>query len=129
MSIELETFKLRKEKYFELCDLIDESYYEELSNSDCEKTLDTLLQKSVKKRLLSVGIIGSGGVDSSLIAHYANKYDRYNLLHINSELKYANILAKDLAVDKDLDYKVFKNTFLLGISFSPYKCCRYFKCF
>ncbi|MFY4858280.1 asparagine synthase (glutamine-hydrolyzing) [Aliarcobacter butzleri] len=118
LSIGLSDFKITKEKYFELSDLIDENYYKELSSRNCEQILDELLDKSVKKRLISdvpVGIIGSGGIDSSLIAHYVNRYDKYNLLHINSvdssELKYANVLAKDLNVDvvyKDLDYEVFK---------------------
>lgn len=118
ISIEIDTFNIKKDKYFELSDLIEESYYAELLNSNCENNLEELLQESVKKRLISdvpVGIIGSGGVDSSLIAHYSNRFDKYNLLHVNSvdnsEFKYANILAKDLGVNiiqKELDYEVFK---------------------
>jgi asparagine synthase (glutamine-hydrolysing) len=119
LKINLNDFSISKEKYFNLADLIDENYYKELSTTNTIDTLDKLLDTAINKRLISdvpLAIISSGGLDSSLIAQYANKYQKYNLLHINSvdssELKYAKILADDLNVDliyDDLNYEVFKN--------------------
>ncbi|WP_071985945.1 asparagine synthetase B family protein [Vibrio brasiliensis] len=119
LRLNLSNFQIEVSKYFEVSDLIDESYYRELNNSNCESILQDLLRSSIKKRLMSdvpVAIIASGGLDSSLISHFANDYGDYNLLHVNSvddsELNYANSLAKDLNVrlhSMDLNYDTFVN--------------------
>ena len=70
----LQNGELKKEKWYEL------SYRPKLNYSnefDYIEELDGLIDESVRKRTISdvpLGAFLSGGLDSSLIAHYLNKY-------------------------------------------------------
>ena len=74
--VDIDTLNICKKKYFDMLD-----YYKNpstLNFNDSLSTLDTLLHKSVRDRLLSsdleVGAFLSGGIDSSLIVAIASKY-------------------------------------------------------
>ncbi|UJQ96065.1 asparagine synthase (glutamine-hydrolyzing) [Mariluticola halotolerans] len=123
-TFRLDTFSFQESKYFDLADLIDEQAYRARAANGldaCTEELAGLMDASVRKRLISdvpVGIIASGGVDSSLIAALANRHGRYDLLHINSvdnsELDDAEALRRMLNVDMSvdqIDYKVFCELF------------------
>ncbi len=121
-TFELDTFNFQKSPYFNLVDLIDSKKYlfwKDLRSTDRRDHLESSLDSAVKKRLISdvpVGIIASGGLDSSLVSSLANRHAKYNLLHIDSvdssELDQARLLSKSLKVDliyEALDYKVFSD--------------------
>ena len=75
-EIEIDSLELKKEKYFDILDF----YKKEKVHSfdEAKQSLDDILDKSVKNRLLSsdleVGAFLSGGIDSSLIVAIASKY-------------------------------------------------------
>ena len=94
VSIDLESLSLKKKIFFNLEDL----YFKDKLASPLDHnigTLSNLLQESVKRRIESsdheVGIFLSGGIDSSLITHYAknvNKNIKTYTVSFNREKKY-----------------------------------------
>jgi len=75
-EIDIDSSDIKKEKYFDILD-----FYKKDKISDfnyAKKSLDDILHKSVKDRLLSsdleVGAFLSGGIDSSLIVAVASEY-------------------------------------------------------
>lgn len=75
-EIDITSLDIKKEKYF---DIIDFYKKDKIDNfNDAIYTLDDILDKSIKNRLLSsdleVGAFLSGGIDSSLIVAIASKY-------------------------------------------------------
>ncbi len=81
-------------RYYNPLDEVKADYYTELNGlslSEVVGTLDDLLSKSVKKMLMSdvpMGSFVSGGVDSSLIASLASRYDPQHQLFT------ANVIGK-----------------------------------
>jgi len=79
VSIDLESLSLKKKIFFNLEDL----YFKDKLTSSLDDNigdLSDLLQESVKRRIESsdheVGIFLSGGIDSSLITHYAKNVNK-----------------------------------------------------
>lgn len=77
-EIDLDNLEIQKTKYFDMLALHKQK--SDLSFANSLKTLDTLLHKSVKDRLLSsdleVGAFLSGGIDSSLVVAIASEYKK-----------------------------------------------------
>ncbi len=76
------------------------------SSQSLEEELEELLKAAVKKRLLAdvpVGIVASGGLDSSLVAALACQVNKFPLLHVDvaglSETDFAGMLARHLGVE------------------------------
>ncbi len=71
--------------------------------------LDSLIKKSVYKRVRGldrVGIICSGGVDSSLIAYYSSLYTNITLYSVGLEESEDIIYTEKLADYLNVDYKI-----------------------
>ena len=79
-----------------------------ISKNDAINRLEHLLEESIKKRLIAdvpIGIFLSGGIDSSLIAYYAKKYNNniksFTIKMGNDsydESKYAKLVADSLSM-------------------------------
>ena len=79
-----------------------------ISKNDSVKQLEYLLEESIKKRLIAdvpIGIFLSGGIDSSLIAYYAQKHNKniksFTIKMDNDsydESKYAKLVADSLGI-------------------------------
>jgi asparagine synthase (glutamine-hydrolysing) len=85
--------KIIKKRYFEL----------ETNKTDNNRSLDDILEDSVKRQLVSdvpVGVFLSGGLDSSLVAYYISKYEKLKSFSIGfsesgfDESEYAHYVAK-----------------------------------
>jgi asparagine synthase (glutamine-hydrolysing) len=92
-----------KTKYYEIA--IKESEYKKLSYEQAQHQLQTLLNNSVEKRMISdvpLGAFLSGGIDSSVIVALASKHTKslntfsigYKDEPLFDETKYANLVAK-----------------------------------
>ena len=71
--IKIKKNEIIKKNYFSLI-----HNKKEISLKDATESIDQLLEKSVKERLIAdvpIGVFLSGGIDSSLIAYYAKKFD------------------------------------------------------
>tara|TARA_Y100001968_G_C19454442_1_gene771580 strand:- start:21916 stop:23703 length:1788 start_codon:yes stop_codon:yes gene_type:complete len=122
MTVDLTTFRIDVNYYFELTELINKNKYNQLMQSGIDssaKKLTNILTKSIQKRHISdvpISIIASGGLDSSLIAYISRNISKnLNLLHIdsvtNSEKKEAILLAKELRANiniEEIDINKFK---------------------
>lgn len=75
-EVDIDSLNIKKEKYFDILDFYKKDKISDYE--DAKKTLDDILHKSVKDRLLSsdleVGAFLSGGIDSSLIVAVASEY-------------------------------------------------------
>jgi len=75
-EIKIDSLEITKEKYFNILDFYKKDKIQDYE--DAKKSLDDILHKSVKDRLLSsdleVGAFLSGGIDSSLIVAVASQY-------------------------------------------------------
>lgn len=125
LKINLETKKISKRQYYQV-EFKKEKKLSQDAENNAEK-LDKLLNDSIKSRLVSdvpLGVLLSGGLDSSLITAIASKYKK-NLRTINisfpgtitDESDFAQIVAKHCQTDhislkleaKDL-YRDFKES-------------------
>lgn len=103
--IKITQSKVSKIKYFNLKH-INNNYYNNINQS--LETVDQLLQKSVKDRLIAdvpVGVFLSGGIDSSLISYYAKNINpdisSFTIKMGNDtydESKYAKLVANKLGI-------------------------------
>lgn len=101
VELDTDSFILKSKKYWNL--EINEK------NNFHKKTLDDLLNKAVKKQLISdrpVGVFLSSGIDSATMAYYAKKHmQNVNAYNISFEHKdfdeslIASKLAKDLGIN------------------------------
>lgn len=82
---------------------IDNQLYPKMSFEEAKQELDKLLNQSIKQRLVSdvpLGVLLSGGLDSSLITAIASKYQQVKTINISfpgttiDESNYAQIVAK-----------------------------------
>lgn len=118
-------------RYFDVIDLIDKNYYNELNNYSIESIINEstkLLDNSVKKMLMSdvpMGVFVSGGVDSSLLSAFAKRHeDEIKLFSANimgrfSEYPAAKLLAD--SIDAPLyDYKFKPNMMLRDLTETTY---------
>jgi asparagine synthase (glutamine-hydrolysing) len=109
-----------RKNYFDVLEDVNEVEYERLNNSswqDVIEEFDYLMNESVKKMLVSDSPMGayiSGGIDSSLIASIAQKYQKsdFKLFTANvtgkfSEFADAQLLSKHLNSEL-FDYKFEK---------------------
>lgn len=106
LAVDLQNLHVKKVKYFDFNDLIDEEDYLEnskLSEEEIHDKFDRLLTESIKRRLIAdveVASINSGGVDSSMISAIAYKLGHLKMLHVDveeySEREYAELLASHL---------------------------------
>ena len=74
LSFNVETGDVNRWRYWDFPDLCDKEYSNESDVSDLVKELDSLLRDSISKQLISdvpVGVLLSGGLDSSLITAIA----------------------------------------------------------
>ena len=117
--IEIGDGKIVTNEYFNLLDLVDEAEYKRLNNSTAEVAtaqFEDILKKSTESMLVSdapMGCFVSGGIDSSILSHYASQYREdlklftANVLGKYSEFNDAKTLATSL--NKELfDYKYSK---------------------
>jgi len=85
---------------------------EQMTLNEATESIDLLLQKSVKERLIAdvpVGIFLSGGIDSSLIAYYARKFESnitsFTIKMENDtydESNYAKLVSKKLDIQNNV---------------------------
>ena len=103
-----ETGKLKKDKYWNLNKLITRKLESQKNSSEILLTnkLEQLLEASVRQRLISdapLGMMLSGGVDSSLMVAIASRFkenlDTYTVIFpdnkIFNEQKYAKLISKE----------------------------------
>ena len=95
----------------------------EINLKEATESIDQLLEKSVKERLIAdvpIGIFLSGGIDSSLIAYYAKKFDRniksFTIKMGNDtydESSYAKLVADKLGIENKVaefnDHEIIKS--------------------
>tara|TARA_B100001059_G_C17826929_1_gene581983 strand:- start:1076 stop:2956 length:1881 start_codon:yes stop_codon:yes gene_type:complete len=101
--------KISKRNYFTIH---DNNKNKKISLTEASKLIDQLLKKSVKERLVAdvpVGIFLSGGIDSSLIAYYAKKFDSniasFTIKMENDtydESRYAKLVAEKLGIKNNI---------------------------
>ena len=108
---------INKKKYWDI-NFVDTKNF---SPDKKKEQFKTLFENSVKKRLISdvpVGVILSGGLDSSAVLYTASKYQKINSYHVAfknenenfNELKHAQKVAKHLNSDLkiiEIDDKMF----------------------
>lgn len=106
-------------KYYTIFETVNETRYNDLNKASEKEVLeefDTLFSGAVDKMLMSdapMGAFVSGGIDSSLIAHYATrkssdlKLFTANVIGKHSEFEDAQLLAKSLQTNL-YDYKFEK---------------------
>jgi len=85
---------------------------EETTLKEATESIDLLLESSIKERLIAdvpVGIFLSGGIDSSLIAHYAKKFDSniksFTIKMENDtydESRYAKLVSDNLGIENNI---------------------------
>lgn len=124
MQFDINYWKIiNKKKYWDLANIkiTDDVNEEEIVNK-----IDYLLNNSVKKRLMSdvpLGLFLSGGIDSSLIAHYMSKHSKnvctYTVSYKDSPEVDESEYVKQVVGKYDLDYHLCEfsgsdvsNTFL-----------------
>lgn len=102
-------------EYYSVLNDVDENYYRELENAPGQvvlQTFESLLSASVEKMLMSdvpVGVFVSGGIDSSLIAALACRYDPSITLFTSdvvgklSELPYSQLLSRTLGAQLNVN--------------------------
>ena len=100
---------------FKKNEIIKKNYFslihnkKKISLKDATESIDQLLEKSVKERLIAdvpIGVFLSGGIDSSLIAYYAKKFDS-NITSFTIKMEndtydesgYAKLVADKLGIE------------------------------
>jgi len=108
LTYDIHKDETRTSTFFRIRDLVDKNYYHELHRLPATEVMDEfrqLLENSVESMLMSdvgMGVMVSGGLDSSIIAAMAaKKMDGVNLFTANtvgrfSELYYAEKLAENI---------------------------------
>ncbi len=102
--VKINNSKIIKKSYFNL----NQENKNNISLNESIETIDQLLDKSVKERLIAdvpVGVFLSGGIDSSLISYYAKNCNpdisSFTIKMENDtydESKYAELVAKNLGI-------------------------------
>ena len=102
--IKINNFTITKKKYFN----ISQKSNSNIDVNESIETIDQLLHKSVKERLIAdvpVGVFLSGGIDSSLISYYANNINpnitSYTIKMENDsydESNFAKLVANSLGI-------------------------------
>ena len=108
-----ELIKIKKNHVYK--DLYYKINYESkinISKNNAIDQLESLLEKSIKNRLVAdvpVGVFLSGGIDSSLIAYYAKKYNNniksFTIKMTNDsydESQYAKLVANHLGIENHM---------------------------
>ena len=106
--IKIKKNEISKTNYFS----INQNSKKDIQLKEATKSIDQLLEKSVKERLVAdvpVGIFLSGGIDSSLIAYYAKKFDSnitsFTIKMENDtydESNYAKLVANKLGIENSI---------------------------
>ncbi len=113
------SLSLKKKRFWDIPH--NNNYFDNLSLKDNEEKLDNLLQSSVKNQLISdvpLGILLSGGLDSSLIASIASKFkeqlNTYSVSFVEKdydESDKAKLVSNHIG-SKHYDLKIDKNFFI-----------------
>ncbi len=123
VTLNLNTMQIKEFMYFQIKDLIDKAEYAEnskLSRKDIARKLGDLLKCNVESTLISdakLGVLFSGGLDSSIIARFTNQSQEikpkcFSLLNAESEEPIKKFVAKfknDLSFVTSDNNETFKN--------------------